>query len=646
MPPKLSKRNSQVGFVEERRPERRAEEEVLYDQDHRNASHAEDTGVAGSYVYDIEDSKEAFGSYKPPNDETEAEEIKEGLEEMAEEFKELTNMTGAMAHSATSSLEGEDAKAEEWANIHESLADSVKHSLSRINPEFMTDTERMLIHYGFSKANLEEEVNEDEARAREKAKEFKGCRLWCLKASRMKCFGFFFGMLIVINTITMGVELEVDADTKAELDKFGNVFTFFFLVEIIIRLIGSPTPIFKDTFLMFDTIIVAATTIEAWVLVPIREAMDENESFNLSFLASLRMFRMIRFIRIFRLVAFLRPVRVLLQSAYGALSDLIWVMVLFNLTFFVFGLMFRTLLRDLDKTHPNYHIREMYFESTFGTMLTLLEAMTGGVEWSSAIARPMLSNDDTWTFGILWLAYVFVSIFCMSNIVVAVFVEGYQNTAKADDWQVRKEKFVNSDANPTFLKELFESLDVDGDGCISWEEFKQGCKRSHGDSSVLEALKIDMTEAELLFREIDWNRDNNVKVDDFLFGVVTMKGISKNVDMMSLNFQLKKVLQQTHSKFENIEKLDERIDELKDFLAKTFDTGGRAVGQKDPNEELQNTLKELSHGIAEVGHVIRSRGGSSAADEWMKECTNLRSELHAMHTTVEAVRADVDLWKR
>lgn len=87
------------------------------------------------------------------------------------------------------------------------------------------------------------------------------------------------------------------------------------------------------------------------------------------------------------------------------------------------------------------------------------------------------------------------------------------------------------------MRDIFEMADKDGSGEVSTAEFK----KSLSDRGVQEKLKmidLPVQEAEELFLVLDHDGSGSLNVDEFIGGVMRLKGTAKSKDMLAVQISL------------------------------------------------------------------------------------------------------------
>merc|ERR1719195_560671 len=86
------------------------------------------------------------------------------------------------------------------------------------------------------------------------------------------------------------------------------------------------------------------------------------------------------------------------------------------------------------------------------------------------------------------------------------------------------------------MKKILEDADVDKDGCISRRELK---KSLAANDEALKEINLDKEALESLHASCDNDNMGRVMVEDLLFGVLKLNGLSKTLDMLSIYFRQK-----------------------------------------------------------------------------------------------------------
>jgi len=238
---------------------------------------------------------------------------------------------------------------------------------------------------------------------------------------------------------------------------------------------------------------------------------------------------------------------------------------------------------------------------------------------------------------------------CVANVITGVFVEQLLMNAKESDDALSRELFVSKSANLTELKQVFKDIDGNQRGFITAEEFQQGVQNH---PRLAELLGIEPEEADIFFNALDLQSHGAVKVDDFIFGIIKLKGGTKSVDMLSFDYQIKQIIRLVQK---SPQRIDELLTQMKKFetalegLWTKMEASHSAVNNELPAmgermSKLEVQIDSFLAGLA-VDDKVRQNGGatgapvanSTAASVGPISLTNLR-ESYALADEMREIR--------
>ena len=206
-------------------------------------------------------------------------------------------------------------------------------------------------------------------------------------------FTKFITYLIILNGITMGFETskEFSANYGAYTTFFNQVVISIFTIEILLRIYVHRLSFFKDSWSVFDFIIVSIS------LIPASSGFE--------------ILRVLRVLRLFRLITAVPQMRKIVSALISVIPGMLSVIALMTLFFYIFAIMSTQLFGEK-------------FPEWFGTLgesfYTLFQVMTLE-SWSMGIVRPVMEvYPYAWVF---FVPFIFVVTFVMINLVVAIIVD-------------------------------------------------------------------------------------------------------------------------------------------------------------------------------------------------------------------------------
>jgi hypothetical protein len=227
--------------------------------------------------------------------------------------------------------------------------------------------------------------------------------LVCQEIVRSDTFTYFFGVLIMANSVCIGLQADhAAANLGGEApESFAGLETFFcfaFLLEIVLKVIAEQkefifTPSWKWN--VFDCAIVLLALIEE--ISKLATSGGESASVNLTFVRVLRVLRIVRIIRLIRVLKVFRELRVLINSIMGSLKSLCWTILLLVVIMYVVAVYVTQVVAEhrklyMDNPEDEEHAETLDEMATmFGsvplTLYSLYKAMSGGADWGDVAAR-------------------------------------------------------------------------------------------------------------------------------------------------------------------------------------------------------------------------------------------------------------------
>ncbi len=218
-------------------------------------------------------------------------------------------------------------------------------------------------------------------------------------------FSNFILLVIILNAITMGIEVSVDSssDVAHVISMLDTVFLGIYVIELLLKFIVFKVGFFKDAWNVFDLLIVITSLLSS-----------------MSFLAVfrvLRVFRVFRSLRSLRLVSSVGKLRVIITAIGKSLPSIAWTGVLLLIIYYIFSILGTTLFAQ---EFPDW------FGDIPKSMYTLFQVMTLE-SWSMGISRPVM-EVFSWAW-IYFVPFVLASAFIVMNVVVGIVVNTISEVA-------------------------------------------------------------------------------------------------------------------------------------------------------------------------------------------------------------------------
>jgi len=289
--------------------------------------------------------------------------------------------------------------------------------------------------------------------------------------------------------------------------------------------------------------------------------MGESSWPQVSAIRALRALRVIRLLRALRVLRFFSQLRVMIRSIMHSVKPLIWATLVLVFMWFLFGMMMTQGTIDFLQEEGSWdHASTRELRDRFGTpsksALSLFQAMAGGVDWGELynVLDPLGFH-----FQFILLFFVLFAVFGAANVMTGIFVEIAKQWAHNDrDMQVQEE--LNKRVfYLRAMEELFSELDPDNTGILTLKDFQDLLMNDKRILHTFHALQLELMDVRTLFLLLDRDRKGFINVEEFLLGVLRLRGDAKQMDVMKLQYQTEWIMHNLGSVGETLELLRDKL---------------------------------------------------------------------------------------
>eukprot|EP00929_Paragymnodinium_shiwhaense_P002185 TRINITY_DN102397_c0_g1_i1.p1 TRINITY_DN102397_c0_g1~~TRINITY_DN102397_c0_g1_i1.p1 ORF type:complete len:814 (+),score=155.03 TRINITY_DN102397_c0_g1_i1:130-2571(+) len=386
------------------------------------------------------------------------------------------------------------------------------------------------------------DINREMARAKQQDKDTKP--IWRMSVEELlqsTKFDNLIGSIIICNAITIGAQTDFGAknltdDVPSAFKTLDTLFCIVFTTELSLRFYVHKLEFLRlcgDGWMWnyFDTFVVFAQLLEYGLeFVAASSQLDAGQIKQMRVLRVLRLLRILRVVRILHLISELRTI---VSSIVGSFKSLGWTVILLLLMIYIVAIFFTQSITerfvmhgepDVSQFNADENALRNYFGSLGRAVLTLWQAMSGGLDWDG-LAGPLLNELGIFT-SLMFASYIAFAILALMNVVTGVFVQTALNSAKEEEESFMTDQIVSlfhitdngenpetseitlaaiigSLEDPVQAKEwnsvgvaaeearyVFQLLDIDDSGSIPFQEFLGGCLRINGHAKSLDVLTV------------------------------------------------------------------------------------------------------------------------------------------------------------
>jgi hypothetical protein len=339
------------------------------------------------------------------------------------------------------------------------------------------------------------------------------------------------------------------------IDKF---FVVFYVLEISLKfwVHGCYFFINQDwNWNIFDFVIVVLSV----AVFIVQSTITNPSGVSFTFVRNFRLLKIAKILRLVRVVHFFGPLRRMFSSIVGSLNTLAWGILTMTFFTYIFALIFVKLISDflhaenlksdagsLDK--DSLELFQAYFGSVQRAMLSLHMATTGGQDWYVFYDQLLLVGGHATFVFFIFEGFFRIALF---NVITAYFVEESMRKGAPDKDAKALRKRVETIAIRDDLRHLFEHLDADGSGQISFDKFARQM-RHKSTKAYFKLLDLNIEDAKMFFDAVLPQGSHTVDLDTFLDACLFHRGPATSLDLHMFE---DKVLADLHKLTKNIDKL-------------------------------------------------------------------------------------------
>jgi len=382
-------------------------------------------------------------------------------------------------------------------------------------------------------------------------------------------FNSLCGLMIVVTAVFIGHQTDtcmrnaLSVPQGQEPDWFAPVahsLLALFVVEVFLRGLAKRWGYFFGVdwkWNLFDLLLATYSVAEVFIA-----HFEEEGGFSLTYTRLIRGFRMVRVLRVIRVLRFFRELRLMVCSMMQSIVSLSWALVLMLIIIYLFAIIFMhagyIYLQEVDVARISKEqedVREglaTWYGSLPTGMFALLMAVSGGDDWVNFVA-PLTAISPA--YQILFCIYVFFVLIGMVNVVTGAFVQRACELSKIDRDLVIQGEMVAHESFIAEMKGIFEEVDQDGEGKITWDKFRKFMENDHV-QAYFATQQLDTSDARELFTLLDTDGNGSVGLEEFVMGCQRLRGQAKSSDVAALQREQ----QRSSRKFcRSMKRLDEQL---------------------------------------------------------------------------------------
>mmetsp|Transcript_49147 Transcript_49147/g.101357 ORF Transcript_49147/g.101357 Transcript_49147/m.101357 type:complete len:604 (+) Transcript_49147:1-1812(+) len=316
-----------------------------------------------------------------------------------------------------------------------------------------------------------------------------------------------------------------DIDSRATGVETEDVFTLlsdFCLVLYSVELCGllfvRGWEILKDWMIVVDILVVICGYVES-ILVQVTPSELVQK---MSLLRALRLARIFRLMRLLRKIRALRELYKLVTMMSTCLKTLLWSFLFCFVVMTVWAMLIVEVVNPIVLQMDSDGVFDdcsngfcrVSTSSVLHANLLLFQTVIAGDGWGKMATPIILRHPET---AVIFMGSLLTLVFGVLNLIVAVVVDTFAEARQHDILNLAEELEEDLEKDTKFLQKLFQRIDRDGSGRVTFDELIEGARKDPEFQSRLRVMDIDEVDLEQLFQMIDVNGSGSIEASDFIW---------------------------------------------------------------------------------------------------------------------------------
>jgi len=327
-------------------------------------------------------------------------------------------------------------------------------------------------------------------------------------------FDGFMMAIILANLIVVVIETDERAlgNDAGPFATMSTVFLSMYCVEIVCRVIVDQKAYFKKGFNWLDSTIVCADVILLFVTF-----------FDYPSISTLRVLRAIRLLRIARLMKGLRELWLMMHGMFAAMKAMSWAVVLILIALLLFSIVSVDLLHPLSKNldFPVLCTRcDKAFSSVFQAFWSWFLLIFAQQLWIDMASTMVDAYPAT---GFFFLIVFFTINLGVLNLMLTVIVDLAEEARHQDERQTLMDKKNDYEKARGKLLRVCVEMDKDDSGCLTAEEIYDGYATNADFEQTLQVMDVGPEDLQMVFEILDDDKSGTVTYEEFVEQLYKMK---------------------------------------------------------------------------------------------------------------------------
>mmetsp|Transcript_75384 Transcript_75384/g.140613 ORF Transcript_75384/g.140613 Transcript_75384/m.140613 type:complete len:648 (+) Transcript_75384:97-2040(+) len=323
-------------------------------------------------------------------------------------------------------------------------------------------------------------------------------------------------IIIFMNLILVVVETDVRArgGNSDVYSTISTIFLFTYVLEIFCRIIVDQGTYFNKFFNLLDCSIVLADVALLFITI-----------FDYPSISTLRVLRAVRLLRIARLIKGLRELWLMMHGMFAAMKAMSWAVVLILIALLLFSIVSVDLLHPLSQSlrddFPELCTRcDKAFSSVFEAFWSWFLLIFAQQLWIDMASTMVDAYPATQFF---FLTVFFTINLGVLNLMLTVIVDLAEEARHQDERQTLSDKKNDYEKARAKLLRVCMAMDTDQSGCLTVEEVYDGYASNAEFEQTLQVMDVGPEDLQMVFEILDEDHSGSVTYEEFVEQLYKMK---------------------------------------------------------------------------------------------------------------------------
>eukprot|EP00929_Paragymnodinium_shiwhaense_P091309 TRINITY_DN5130_c0_g1_i9.p1 TRINITY_DN5130_c0_g1~~TRINITY_DN5130_c0_g1_i9.p1 ORF type:complete len:732 (-),score=152.16 TRINITY_DN5130_c0_g1_i9:98-2293(-) len=407
---------------------------------------------------------------------------------------------------------------------------------------------------------------------------------------------FISGMVVLVDFVSICGD--TDAQAAGRSSAVAGMAMNYYCSELALRFFGHGMVALYNKTVVLDLFVICVSIFE-YSLVFLKSWRGGS---SLIMVRMIRLCRLLRLVRVVKVFSGLTELRRLMQMITTCARTMFWSFLMCFLWMSMWAVLAVELVHPVAQRiaeGPAWQDCERCsraFESVMAANLTFFQTILAGDEWG-IIAIPLIEESPLTAF--VFCGSLLTLTYGIMQLITAVIVDSFADMRKMDVNSLASEMTQEEKLEKEMLARIFEAIDVDGSGQVTYDELAMGAHTSKEFQNWLRVMDVDASDLERLFVILDGDGNGEVDLSEFMDALYRMKNAESKTTTKFVKHTVESLEKKTTEMFERFEIIQSVGDDVRSVQLQLQQITSGLPGKSDQELRLED-VEAAVHRASEV----------------------------------------------